>query len=422
MNEDEILSAIECALRTPSSRAFAPFLERLYQQREGPGRRLRLAYALRVAAIGILAAFALDFANGGLPYLGLAMACRLGAAAFCLVSARIIVRTRRTWQEMLAYTFPVLAIILLTELLGQLSLARFGDRYMIAAAVIGLAMLAVPPVGLATGRSVAVIGALLFPVVPLACPGQLPLAENRDLLVFACGMLALGLSIVRRNVFRARVDFLQKLRHERFTAQLAQLNDELLRMSSTDWLTNLPNRRCFDQDLRALSQDSRKPGLGLALIDVDQFKAFNDTAGHDAGDACLRDIARLLSGALRGEERVARYGGEEFAALIPCEQHGLADVGERLRLAVEQAAMPHPGNGGAPVTISVGLAWCSSDPGGQAPRLVRRADDALYQAKRGGRNRTVMASNEDEDDGHKGKSAQAVDLPSNRLAAANIDR
>ena len=342
----------------------------------------------------MLLAFALDIASARLPDFGF-LACRLGVAAVCLLSAYIIVRVSRPWQESLAYCVPTLGVVLVTELFGQLSPARVADRYTMAAAFTGVAMLALPPVGLATGRWIAAAGSLLFPVVPFLCPGHLPLAENPDLMIFAWGSLSVGSLLVSRNVLRTRVDFLHKLRHEYSAAQMGQLNAELLRVSSTDWLTGLPNRRCFDHDLRALTVGCGEQGLGLAMIDVDRFKAFNDSAGHDAGDGCLRDIARLLSGAIRGEERVARYGGEEFAVLIPCRYHDMADIGERLRLAVEQAAMPHPGLDGAPVTISVGLAWRSSGASGPASDLIRRADQALYRAKQGGRNRAVMAGRDD---------------------------
>jgi diguanylate cyclase (GGDEF)-like protein len=392
MGEDHLLLEIEAALRAPSPRAFAPALESLYELREGPQRRSRLAFAQRLGAGGMMAALALDLANDGLSCLGPFLAWRTGLAMLCLAAARLLPRARRPWQEALAYGLPTIGIVVVTELLGERGAAAFADRYMIAAAVSGLGMLAVPPVGLGTGRVVAACGTLLFPAVPILLPGSLPMAGNWDLPIFACGVFGLAAFLVRLNVQRARAAFLQTLRHEISDAKLTRLNAELRRVASEDWLTGLPNRRSFDLALERAWYDRRGPGIGLAMIDVDRFKAFNDAAGHDAGDGCLRRVADLISGVLRADEQAARYGGEEFAVLIRCGRADMAAVGERLRLAVERAAMPHPGLGGAPVTISVGLAWrdAADRPGGRSD-LVRQADEALYEAKRGGRNRVAAA-------------------------------
>lgn len=392
MGDEHILSEIEAALQAPSPQAFSPALERQYQARQGQPRRLRLAFALRLGAAGILAAFGLDLANG-LSRIAPFAAWRAGLVLGCLAAARLIPRATRPWQETLAYGLPCLGVVLVTEVLGQLSLGHFADRYEMAAAISGTAMLALAPVSLATSRLVTATAALLFPVLPLLMPGTLSLSDNWDLPVFAWGVFALAAVIVRRNVLHARVAFLHALRHEVSAAEMTLLNAELLRVSSTDWLTGLPNRRSFDQDAQRLWQDTRVPSLGLALIDVDCFKAFNDAAGHEAGDACLRGVAELIAGALRGEERAARYGGEEFAVLLPSDTYDMAPVGERLRRAVEQAGMPHPGLADTPVTISVGLACRTLDArtGTTPSELVREADGALYAAKRGGRNRVAVA-------------------------------
>jgi diguanylate cyclase (GGDEF)-like protein len=418
MGEDHLLLEIEAALRAPSPRAFAPALESLYELREGPQRRLRLAVGQRVGAAGIMTALALDLANNGLARLLPFLGWRTALAVACLAAARLLPRATRPWQETLAYGLPTLGIVLVTERLGQLGPATFADRYMIAAAVSGLGMLAVPPVGLGTGRLVAAGGALLFPAVPILLPGSLPLAGNWDLPIFACGTFGLAAFLVRRNVQRTRTAFLQTLRHEISAAELTLLNAKLLRAASEDWLTRLPNRRSFEAAVERLWRDRRGPGLGLAMIDVDRFKAFNDAAGHDAGDACLRRVAELISGVLRGEEQASRYGGEEFAVLIPCGRADLAAVGERLRLAVEQAAIPHPGLGGAPVTISVGLAWSDgADRSGDRPSdLVRQADEALYEAKRNGRNRVATAATGDAADAGCAEIEAAAPPPRLQLA------
>jgi len=128
---------------------------------------------------------------------------------------------------------------------------------------------------------------------------------------------------------------------------------------------------------------------------VDHFKAFNDCAGHAAGDDCLRHIASTILSALRQEgDFAARYGVEEFVALLPCGGHGEAMIiAERWRIAVEALALPHPGRGGGAVTISGGLVWRSSDDLSKGVTdgagLLREADIALYAAKQAGRTRIL---------------------------------
>ncbi|MGC3996168.1 MAG: GGDEF domain-containing protein [Anaeromyxobacter sp.] len=124
--------------------------------------------------------------------------------------------------------------------------------------------------------------------------------------------------------------------------------------------------------------------MGLALLDVDHFKAVNDRFGHSAGDAILCKVAEALSGAVRKVDLVARYGGEEFAVVLPrADRAAAAAAAEKLRAAVAQALIgPDPA---APVTVSVGVASWPVD-GADLPTLVDAADAALYAAKRAGRN------------------------------------
>ncbi|MEJ0045862.1 MAG: GGDEF domain-containing protein [Rhodospirillales bacterium] len=171
------------------------------------------------------------------------------------------------------------------------------------------------------------------------------------------------------------------------------LNAELLRLSTTDALTGLANRRHFESELTQMWDDRRAQDLGVALIDVDNFKSFNDSAGHAAGDAALRQVAQALADALRDErDRAARYGGEEFVVLLPgVSRQDMAAMGERLRSAVSALAIEHPGQPGRVVSVSIGLAWCAaSQRGGSTEDLLRDADRALYDAKDAGRNCVML--------------------------------
>jgi diguanylate cyclase (GGDEF)-like protein len=158
-----------------------------------------------------------------------------------------------------------------------------------------------------------------------------------------------------------------------------------------DGLTGVGNRRRFDRDLdRFVGVESgRGVPVALAMVDVDHFKRFNDTYGHQIGDAVLQHVARVISASVRVGDLVYRYGGEEFAVLLPgADLEDAVGVAERVRSAI--ASSPLPGDalaGVAPVTVSVGV---SMTPPADAAAIVRGADGALYAAKSGGRNRVEV--------------------------------
>jgi diguanylate cyclase (GGDEF)-like protein len=162
----------------------------------------------------------------------------------------------------------------------------------------------------------------------------------------------------------------------------AQLLDQLRVAAESDGLTGLANRRTFDAALSA--ELARAEGtFAVAIIDLDYFKRVNDTLGHLVGDEVLRRTAATLRTASRASDLVARYGGEEFAMVIPNVARGeAAEVGERIRSAIA-------GSGGEPpITCSIGIAIWPED-GSSAEALLGTADQALYRAKQGGRNRVV---------------------------------
>jgi diguanylate cyclase (GGDEF)-like protein len=168
----------------------------------------------------------------------------------------------------------------------------------------------------------------------------------------------------------------------------ARLHQQMVRLSQTDALTGVHNRRSLFArlELERESADRFDHPVGLVLVDVDHFKRFNDRFGHAAGDDILRRVADALAGAVRKVDLVARYGGEEFAVVVARADHAAAmAAGEKLRAAVEGFAIPHDGVEPARVTISVGVASWPGDAGDLAG-LIDAADAALYAAKRAGRN------------------------------------
>ncbi|MEJ2686929.1 MAG: GGDEF domain-containing protein [Gammaproteobacteria bacterium] len=162
-------------------------------------------------------------------------------------------------------------------------------------------------------------------------------------------------------------------------------------LSRTDGLTRIGNRRYFFDLATHECAEAKRYGRGLAVVlfDVDHFKRINDTVGHQAGDDVLRCVARIAEKHLREVDILARYGGEEFIVLLPgSSAREAAGVAERIRTSIAATCEP-AGETPVTVTISVGVAEFPGHASGLDP-LVRCADRALYQAKRSGRNRTVI--------------------------------
>ena len=183
--------------------------------------------------------------------------------------------------------------------------------------------------------------------------------------------------------------------HKLTTQLLESANEKLQRLASLDGLTKLANRRLFDSYLdknwRGLAS-SRSP-LSLIMCDVDYFKLYNDTYGHQAGDACLQQIAKAISRAVRRTtDLVARYGGEEFSVILPnTDVEGSLSVAQRIRDEVKNCAIAHSASLVSQyVTLSLGVASTIPDAISGPNQLIGAADAALYQAKQQGRDRAVL--------------------------------
>lgn len=168
-----------------------------------------------------------------------------------------------------------------------------------------------------------------------------------------------------------------------------RLEEELRKLSTTDGLTGLYNRRFLDETLeRELSRAVRyQLSLSVLMCDIDHFKRFNDTHGHDMGDRVLKTVAMTFRGALRNNDFACRYGGEEFLAILPnTGKTGAYNVAERFRQDIEALDI-----GGLKVTMSIGAATFPQIPASTGAQLVEAADGALYEAKNSGRNRVRIA-------------------------------
>ena len=206
------------------------------------------------------------------------------------------------------------------------------------------------------------------------------------LLVLSSVTMALSLLVRRELQLRSVVE-----------RRLAGSARTLAAMAQTDGLTGLANRRWFDSVLDSEWRRARREGTAVSLLmrDVDWFKGFNDEYGHQAGDAALQAVATCIGySAIRPGDLGARYGGEEFAVILPStNREGAQVIGGRLREAVAKCSLPHSHSPAHVLTISVGVATMRPSPATTelSATLLRRADSALYEAKKRGRNRVEVS-------------------------------
>ncbi len=220
-------------------------------------------------------------------------------------------------------------------------------------------------------------------------------ADRLDAVMLIAGQLAVSLD----NALL--YDSLERKVAER-TAALEAANRQLAELSVTDTLTGLANRRRFDETLQYewLRALRTKGSIGLAMIDVDQFKAYNDHYGHVRGDHALKRVAQALRDEMRRGELVARYGGEEFVVVLAgADLAGAHAAAERLRAAVAALAEPHAASPHGVVTVSIGVVAFVPDETRSVAQYLAQADAALYEGKRLGRNRVCGAASDESSPG-----------------------
>lgn len=215
--------------------------------------------------------------------------------------------------------------------------------------------------------------------------------EDQDSIdqAFEMGVVDYITKPIRWAVLRQRVRRL--IQQYRLELQLRQMNQQLQRLAVIDGLTQVANRRRFEEYLlqewrRGIREQSP---LALIICDIDYFKNYNDHYGHQAGDRCLQRVASILTQSLyRSTDLVVRYGGEEFAIILPITAlSGALEIAERITLMMQKMAIPHEASPVAPiVTFSFGLASVCPSTNALPSDLVFAADQALYEAKKMGRN------------------------------------
>ncbi|GJD52224.1 Response regulator PleD [Methylobacterium crusticola] len=228
-----------------------------------------------------------------------------------------------------------------------------------------------------------------LPVVMIADPGD----RARIMRGLDLGVHDYLVRPIDRNELVARVR--TQVRRRRFAHSLRESVQASMELAVTDGLTGLHNRRYLDSHLAGLFSEPSLRGRPVAvlLLDIDRFKSINDRFGHEAGDEVLRDFAARIRAQTRGVDVVARFGGEEIVIVVPDTRlDGARQVAERIRERIEVVPFPiHRGTSTIDVTVSIGVA--ERLPGDETPGdLLKRADTALYRAKKEGRNRVVAAA------------------------------
>ena len=178
---------------------------------------------------------------------------------------------------------------------------------------------------------------------------------------------------------------------------VTQKTKELIELSNRDPMTNLYNRRYFNEVSQTLLKLSKreKRNLSVLMLDIDRFKVVNDNYGHLFGDIVLKEVAALLQKTTRESDVVIRFGGEEFVILLPSTNlEGAVSIAQKIRIGIESLALTTDSNEVIKFTISVGIALCDCLNDTNIDSLIHRSDEALYEAKRAGRNQVVVYEKE----------------------------
>lgn len=308
------------------------------------------------------------------------------ASALTFLAVFILVRsglTQRLADPVLTFPHALACITLCVAAFTQLGLHRANVMILIAQTIV-LAMFRLKPMQvLMLGVFTVVSLAVCVVGLSLSDPARNPAALGWTQFVVG-GSTLLTLSLIGKWVSDIRV------RIGRQARELQEAVDTVRQMATTDMLTGALNRRMMTELAEAELKLIERTGapMCIALIDIDHFKRVNDVHGHHAGDAVLRSLSQHAQSQIRQVDKFARWGGEEFLVMLPSITAADAmSAMERLRQTVEVLAIP--GHATLQVSFSAGIAQCQ--PGETLEQLVERADQALYEAKRQGRNRCLIA-------------------------------
>jgi len=389
------LTEIESALAQGRWRLrFNPELEAAYEAARGGERNRAIAFYLLIyLAVKLL--FLLANLQVGSEVFRVSMMLRLGIVLpLTLIAVYLLTRAMPGWVHGVAAFTPLIAETALVMVLGRLSGSAVSARYVLAAGVGIFAqtlLMRAPFRHCVCGLAAAL--AVFCGLCEIHWPGHFGPPVSADYLVFVTGF-SLPALFERHSRERAeRREFLLNETNRQRVEDILRMNAHLERLSSLDALTGVFNRRYLDEALPRLCDIAveNQRWIGILMVDIDEFKALNDTEGHQQGDFCLEQVAQVLQLSVRaGVDTVARYGGDEFIAILPdADRQQAILIGERIRESIEAVAL-HGIRRGL-VTVSAGATAVRGERGSKlsAEELVATADRALYEAKRSGRNRVT---------------------------------
>lgn len=288
----------------------------------------------------------------------------------------------------LALMLGMLVILMSVCWMGVAAGEELLDRYLHIMLFVAITAIVIFGVPFIQTVAIAVLAMTIYLGFQLGFADSDPGIALAGVLFFGSGIGATVFARRTMNIL-AHKSFLLELRDRQRLAELAQTNRRLERLSKIDGLTGAANRHLMRERMDELW--GRKGKVALLMCDIDDFKALNDYLGHQEGDRCLVEVARIITACTRSDvDCVARYGGEEFLILLPdTSESGALAVADRIRRKVAAAGLPNPRSRVRPtVTISIGVAFAETETETHSSETIqKRADTALYHAKRTGRDR-----------------------------------
>ncbi|OBX18158.1 hypothetical protein A9995_13460 [Erythrobacter sp. QSSC1-22B] len=393
--------AVDGLDETAPFRNWAPELKARWRKLSSAriNRELRFLHAIGLATC--IACLWFD-AHAGI--LGLGLSLRLGLVVPAYLVAMALLRRGDGLTRTLATVAPITFFVGVSSYLGMSVQGIFADRYVMASAMLIAFCIVLLPLRLGATLLLAASGYAAIAIPVLAMSGIE--VGKTDLLVFALLCCTVPIAIKLRSDRLKDSNFVLTLKSRNAQDDLLAINRRLETLSSVDALTGVLNRRGFEQRFAAAFEAAREADdvLAVMLLDLDNFKRFNDSHGHQAGDRCLIEVGRLLNSELDSHAGFAgRYGGEEFIAALVGEASGEAErIANRIRtqigqlVIVEDSGHVDPADDKRPsasISVSVGVR-IGSPRATSRERFVTDADRALYAAKDAGRNRVIVLTEE----------------------------
>lgn len=303
----------------------------------------------------------------------------------------LVFTSKETYRRGRAAEIPML--VLLLGLVGGVTYLVFWQtEYPLTFVLISIVLLVTLRLGFTASVLAVNLLAVLATIATMHGRGPITLGAG-EVLGHRILLLQAFLASTMVTVFSVSV---MQLERKVFQERLQLAYEEMEKRATTDVLTGVANRRLFDETLKSEWARAMRRGdsLALLMLDVDHFKSYNDRFGHPAGDACLRRIAQtILAIAHRSSDLLARYGGEEFSFLLPnTKLEDAARIAENIRLRIETMHLDQEGASEHAISISIGCAALAPVSDLTAELLIAASDQALYQAKRNGRNRVEVAA------------------------------